>query len=110
MPYTFFPGIFSSIDCYSKRVVHDHFDRHGRPPTWLKPIGDLVAYREPPHWSRFQMLDGAHQILLTGVPDGIFVRRDETVENSAATNNALKNIINATVAKTTSMFMNFSLR
>ena len=76
MPFTFFPGIFSSIDSYSKRVVHDHFDQHKCPPKWLEPIGDLVGYREPPHWSRFQMLDEDHQILLTGAPDGVFVRHD----------------------------------
>jgi hypothetical protein len=76
LPFGFFPGIFSSIDSYSKRIVHDHFDRNGCPPTWLEPIGDVVDYREPPHWSRFQMLDVTYQILLTGAPDGVFVRRD----------------------------------
>lgn len=79
LPYQIFPGIFSSIDAFSKNVVHGHFDSHGRPPAWLAELGDLVAYIEPPHWSRFQMLDEVHGVLLTGAADGIYVRRDGTL-------------------------------
>lgn len=76
LPYQIFPGIFSSIDAYTKHVVHGWFDAHGSPPPWLAELGDIVGYCEPPHWSRFNIVDKKHNILLTGVPDGIFVRTD----------------------------------
>ena len=76
LPFQIFPGIFSSIDAYNKRIVHSWFDRHKAAPTWLGGLGDLVGYREPPHHSKFQMLDKKHGILLTGSPDGVLLRRD----------------------------------
>jgi len=36
LPWQIFPGIFSSIDSYSKKVVHGQFDRSGM-PGWLAP-------------------------------------------------------------------------
>ena len=33
LPYQIFPGIFSSIDAYTKNVVHGWFDRHGDGPS-----------------------------------------------------------------------------
>lgn len=76
LPFQIFPGIFSSIDSYNKKVVHGWFDRHKSPPPWLKPLGDLVGYKDPPHYSRFKVLDNTYNIILTGSPDGILVRRD----------------------------------
>jgi hypothetical protein len=76
LPFGVFPGIFSSIDAYSKRIVHAHCDRHRGPPPWLASLGDVVTYIDPPHWSRFQMVDREFGVLLTGAPDGIFVLRD----------------------------------
>ena len=35
IPYQIFPGIFSSIDSYGKRLVHGWFDRHQSAPPWL---------------------------------------------------------------------------
>lgn len=69
------PGIFSSIDAYTKKVVHGFIDQNGRFPQWLSDLG-VVGYRNPPHHSRFFVLDREFGIKLTGVPDGIFVRRD----------------------------------
>jgi len=34
LPWQIFPGIFSSIDSYSKKVVHGQFDKSGM-PGWL---------------------------------------------------------------------------
>ena len=79
MPFSVFPGIFSSIDAWTKNIVHAYFDRHGGPPAWLEPLGKLVGYIEPPHWSKFQMHDVDHDILLTGAADGIYVRDDGTL-------------------------------
>lgn len=78
LPFSIFPGIFSSLDAYTKRVVHGHFDEHGCPPPWLAQITDIVEYIEPPHWSRFNITDQKHGILLTGMPDGVFMRRDHS--------------------------------
>ena len=47
------PGVFSTIDSITKQVVHGYFDKHGRLPPWLAPLGDVVRYHEPPHWSQF---------------------------------------------------------
>ena len=69
------PGIFSSIDAYTKKVVHGFIDRNGHFPQWLSDLG-VVGYRNPPHYSRFFILDREFGIKLTGVPDGIFVRPD----------------------------------
>jgi hypothetical protein len=74
LPYQIFPGIFSSIDSYSKRIVHRWFDTHGEPPPWLADLGPLVGYREPPHHSAFRIVDQEHQVLITGNPDGVFAR------------------------------------
>jgi hypothetical protein len=76
LPYQIFPGIFSSIDAYTKRVVHGWFDKHAKPPIWLATFADVVRYIEPPHYSKFCHLDRASGILLTGAPDGLFVRSD----------------------------------
>jgi hypothetical protein len=78
-PFQVFPGIFSSIDSYVKHVVHDHFDRCGGPPSWLAPLGKLVGYIEPPHWSRFRITDLETGIVLTGAPDGLLRRADNGI-------------------------------
>lgn len=76
LPFQIFPGIFNSIDSYNKRIVHSWFDRHGSAPPWLSPLGEITRYREPPHHTSFRLLDSRSNILLTGSPDAVFVRRD----------------------------------
>jgi len=76
LPFQIFPGIFGSIDSYGKNVVHGWFDRHGKPPEWLEPLGDIRTYKNPPHYSKFAVLDEATSILLRGTPDGIFLMQD----------------------------------
>jgi hypothetical protein len=75
-PFQIFPGILSSIDSYTKRVVHSRFDEHGGRPRWLTELGDIVGYREPPHWSHFNLHDRAHNVLLTGMRDALLIRAD----------------------------------
>lgn len=76
LPYQIFPGIFSSIDAYSKRLVHAWFDHTRTAPPWLAMLGELSGYRQPPHYSKFNIVDVETDIMLTGNPDGVFVRRD----------------------------------
>ncbi len=71
-----FPGIFSSLDSYSKKVVHAHFDRFQRAPSWLSPLGDFTSYIPPPNSRTFFVEDASTGIRLTGAPDAIFVRAD----------------------------------
>lgn len=69
-----FPGIFSSLDSFSKRVVHAHFDRFKRAPPWLAPLGEFTSYIPPPTARTFYLDDPSTGIRLTGAPDGILVR------------------------------------
>ena len=78
LPFQIFPGIFSSIDSYNKRIVHSWFDKYDRPPAWMRDLGEVVGYREPPHHSKFQILDKPHGVLLTGSPDGVLVCKDRS--------------------------------
>ena len=70
LPYQIFPGIFSSIDSYTKHVVHGWIDKHGDLPTWLSELGPIIDYIPPPHHSQFQLKIPEYGILLTGAPDG----------------------------------------
>jgi hypothetical protein len=78
LPFQTFPGIFNAIDAYTKRSVHRLFDTRGGPPDWLVELGDVVSYEEPPHFTKFQIVDEDYNILLTGTPDGVFVRSDKS--------------------------------
>jgi hypothetical protein len=76
LPFQIFPSIFSSIDSYTKDLVHSWFDAHGVPPDWFSSLGPIVAYQEPRHWSKFQTTDAEYGIHLTGVADAIFKYND----------------------------------
>jgi hypothetical protein len=76
IPFQIFPGIFSSIDAYTKRVVHAWFDEAGGPPPWLKELDGVIGYKEPPTYHKFNTIVDEFGINLTGSPDGVFVRRD----------------------------------
>jgi len=79
LPFQVFPGIFSSIDSYTKKVVHQHFDVHRRAPDWLAPLAPITGYREPPPHAKFRTRHPATGILLTGALDAIFERPDGTL-------------------------------
>jgi len=70
-----FPGIFSSIDAYSKHVIHAYFRKHGRAPEYLSPIcNDLQDYVSSGlHQSRYRYVDPKTGICVTGAPDDIFI-------------------------------------
>ncbi|MHC4210182.1 MAG: PD-(D/E)XK nuclease family protein [Planctomycetota bacterium] len=78
LPFQIFPGIFSSIDAYTKRMVHDFFDRHRGPPAWLGALGPITGYRDPPTSATFNTVIDTYDIKLTGTPDAIFVRPDDS--------------------------------
>ncbi len=76
LPFQIFPGIFSSIDSYTKKTIHGWFDNLQEMPSWLRNLGNLVSYYPPLHYSKFNMVDTATNILLTGSPDDVFTRED----------------------------------
>jgi hypothetical protein len=71
-----FPGIFSSLDSFSKRVVHAYFDRFRKAPPWLSSLGDFASYIPPPNSRTFYVDDTATGVRLTGAPDAMLVRPD----------------------------------
>ena len=73
-----FPGIFSSLDSFSKKVVHAHFDRYKKAPSWLSPLGEFASYIPPPNSRTFYVDNLAAGVRLTGAPDDILVKGDGT--------------------------------
>jgi len=78
LPFQIFPGIFASLDSYQKKVVHAIIDSDKR-PEWLQSIGDFVAYRKAPHWSKFNVDIKEYGITLTGAVDDILVTREGNI-------------------------------
>jgi hypothetical protein len=78
LPYQIFPGIFSSIDSYTKKVVHGWIDKNKKLPDWLKSLGNVATYVEPPHYSKFTMIDKEFEVELRGTPDGMLVLADRS--------------------------------
>lgn len=76
LPIQIFPGIFSSIDAYTKRVVQAWFDEFGGPPPWLKGLDGVTGYKEPPSYHMFNTVNDEFGIYLTGSPDAVFLRTD----------------------------------
>lgn len=74
LPFQIFPGIFSSIDGYTKKFVHGWFDEFRTAPGWLSALGEFAGYIEPPHHSKFQYLDPSTGVQLTGAADAILKR------------------------------------
>jgi len=78
LPYQIFPAIFSSIDIYTKNIIHNYFDTYGCCPKWLNEIGNVIGYKKAPHSSRFYIIDKDTDIILNGIPDDIFELADGT--------------------------------
>ncbi len=76
LPFQIFPGIFSSIDSYSKKLVHSWFDKHNGPPAWLARLDGITGYREPPNFREFYVVDEKSGVRLRGEPDAVFTRND----------------------------------
>ena len=72
LPFQIFPGIFSSIDSWTKNLVHAHFAAYNGPPVWLPEAQGAVKCLPSPHWSKFKRTDPVTGITLSGVVDDIF--------------------------------------
>jgi hypothetical protein len=75
-----FPGIFNSIDGYTKDLIHSYFDQHGKLPDWFPDIGNVAGYvpSRTLHYSKFSHEDPATRVILRGTPDDIFQLADGT--------------------------------
>lgn len=74
-----FPGIFSSIDSYSKRVLQAFLEQHQRIPHWFEQFGLQGHPLKSPHfmWFKIPVRDG--QLILRGVPDEILLTPNGTL-------------------------------
>jgi len=79
LPFQIFPGIFSSIDAYTKRLVRDWFVEKAKAPRWLNVLGRMKPCEKVPHHSQYKHLDEKQNILLTGAPDELFIDRKASV-------------------------------
>ncbi len=68
LPFQIFPGIFSSIDSYTKKISHGFFNKYGRLPRWLEIEGKPIKV---PSYFKFQVIIQDLKIQFTGVPDEI---------------------------------------
>ena len=73
LPWQIFPGIFSSIDAYTKKVVHQWIDRE-KGDSW-QFLNDLhvTGYLPTPHWSKFRTEIKEFGITLSGMADDIWI-------------------------------------
>ena len=76
LPWQIFPGIFSTIDSYSKKITWGYFEKFNKLPTWFKPFGEFTGLVPVPGWSKFSIVNKQFNINLTGVPDDIFIMAD----------------------------------
>ena len=44
LPWQGFPGIFSSIDRYTKQVIVSHLRQEGVLPVWMSGIGEVTGH------------------------------------------------------------------
>jgi len=72
LPWQIFPGIFSSIDSYTKKMVHLIFDETGKHPIWLPELRDTEKYLKALHWSKFFRADKKTGIIVNGMVDDLF--------------------------------------
>ena len=63
------PGIFSSIDGFSKRAILASYKKNGHFPPWISGRWADVRPLKSPHHSTFRKTDPETGIIVTGVPD-----------------------------------------
>ncbi len=71
LPYQIFPGIFSSIDSYSKKITNLFCQKTTCVPKWLAPFGELSQPIKVPGFTKFYIVDPKTKVRLRGVPDEI---------------------------------------
>lgn len=75
LPFQSFPGIFSSIDSYTKKILEAHNAEWLRLPDMLGgmlPPHKTVSVHPAPHWSKYRRTDPVSGVTLQGSPDFMF--------------------------------------
>lgn len=76
LPWQIFPGIFSSIDAYTKKVAHAWIEREaGNRPEFIDKLG-VTAWLKAPHWSKFTREYADIGITLSGGVDDLWLCGD----------------------------------
>ena len=68
-PWAIMPGIFSSIDGFSKRAILASYEKNGHFPPWIAGRWADVRPLKSLHHSTFRLTDPETGIIVTGVPD-----------------------------------------
>ncbi len=63
LPYQIFPGIFSSIDSYTKKITWGYYEKFNSLPDWFKPFGDFVMPVKAPGRNIFFVEDEATNVV-----------------------------------------------
>lgn len=79
LPWQIFPGIFSTIDAYTKKVVRKWIDRYidndGSVPSFMADY-EVTGYIEKvPYWKKFR-IETKHGITLSGAADDIWTAKN----------------------------------
>lgn len=72
LPWQMFPGIFSSIDAYTKKIMHNWIDNPARQPKFISDMG-ITSYGKVLHWSKSKLNIPEFGITLTGIPDDLWI-------------------------------------
>lgn len=76
LPFQIFPGIFSSIDSYSKKITWNYYEKFGKLPDWFNEFGDFEKPIKAPGRKTFFYFDEAANVKLTGIVDEIVQKKD----------------------------------
>lgn len=76
LPFQIFPGIFSSVDSYSKKITWGYFEKFGKLPDWFSEFGEFEKPIKAPGRKVFFYLDKATNVKLTGIVDDIVQKKD----------------------------------
>ena len=76
LPFQSFPGIFSSIDSYTRKMFKAWFERHGEAPEWVGGMGELKKWIAPPGAKKFCIDHEESGLVLSGTPDALFEDRE----------------------------------
>lgn len=74
LPFQSFPGIFSSIDSYTKKITKFYYEKNGVLPPWFKGL-DLIKPLKTPSLKDFRVVHEPTGITIQGVPDDIFQKK-----------------------------------
>ncbi len=72
LTYQRFPGVFGTIDRFTKNVVHRALDDTGRLPPWFPEIGRVASYERDLSYKRFRVWHEDLGVDLAGSPDDVF--------------------------------------